>query len=418
VFGCLCYPWLRPYTSHKLKPHSKPCIFFGYSLTQSAYLYYDPSTSKVFISRNVKFVESIYPFKSIFSQDTCPNSSTFTTWIPPPNPLSIVTPTLISPSTVWPYQHLHNEGLSVPTPASETSLLTTSNTHTQTPSLHLTDKLHPAIQPNHHMQTRAKSNIHKPLQKLDLHTTLSQHSDLEPTTSAQARKDPKWHQAMSDEFNALIRNGTWQLIPASSNQNVVGCKWIFRTKRHSNGSIDKYKACLVAKGFHQRPDVDYYDTFSPVIKPTIIRLVLNITISSEWTLRQFDVNNTFLQGTLTEQVYMYQPPGFIDKDFPSHVCKLQKAIYGLKEAPRAWFHELKTFLLQSGFQNSHADTSLFVLHLGKHIVYLLVYVDDLIIIGDDVHLVNRFINLLAHRFSLKDLGQLSYFFGIEILPTK
>jgi histone deacetylase 1/2 len=223
---------------------------------------------------------------------------------------------------------------------------------------------------------------------------------------------------MSDEFNALIRNGTWQLIPASSNQNVVGCKWIFRTKRHSNGSIDKYKACLVAKGFHQRPDVDYYDTFSPVIKPTIIRLVLNITISSEWTLRQFDVNNAFLQGTLTEQVYMYQPPGFIDKDFPSHVCKLQKAIYGLKEAPRAWFHELKTFLLQSGFQNSHADTSLFVLHLGKHLVYLLVYVDDLIIIGDDVHLVNRFINLLAHRFSLKDLGQLSYFFGIEILPTK
>jgi histone deacetylase 1/2 len=175
---------------------------------------------------------------------------------------------------------------------------------------------------------------------------------------------------------------------------------------------------LVAKGFHQCPDVDYYDTFSPVIKPTIIRLVLNITISSEWTLRQFDVNNAFLQGTLTEQVYMYQPPGFIDKDFPSHVCKLQKAIYGLKEAPRAWFHELKTFLLQSGFQNSHADTSLFVLHLGKHLVYLLVYVDDLIIIGDDVHLVNRFINLLAHRFSLKDLGQLSYFFGIEILPTK
>jgi histone deacetylase 1/2 len=223
---------------------------------------------------------------------------------------------------------------------------------------------------------------------------------------------------MSDEFNALIRNGTWQLIPASSNQNVVGCKWIFRTKRHSNGSIDKYKARLVAKGFHQRPDVDYYDTFSPVIKPTIIRLVLNITISSEWTLRQFDVNNAFLQGTLTEQVYMYQPPGFIDKDFPSHVCKLQKAIYGLKEAPRAWFHELKTFLLQSGFQNSHADTSLFVLHLGKHLVYLLVYVDDLIIIGDDVHLVNRFINLLAHRFSLKDLGQLSYFLGIEILPTK
>jgi len=130
------------------------------------------------------------------------------------------------------------------------------------------------------MQTRAKNNIHKPLQKLNLHTTLSQNSDLEPTSSAQALKDPKWRQAMSDEFNALIRNGTWQLIPTNSSQNVVGCKWIFRTKRHSDGSIDRYKARLVAKGFHQRPRFDYYDTFSPIIKPTIIRLVLSIAISS------------------------------------------------------------------------------------------------------------------------------------------
>jgi hypothetical protein len=198
----------------------------------------------------------------------------------------------------------------------------------------------------------------------------------------------------------------------------VGCKWIFRTKRHYDGSIDRYKARLVAKGFHQRPEVDYYDTFSPIIKPITIRLVLSITISSRWTLRQLDVNNAFLQGTLTKHVYMHQPLGFIDKDFLSHVCKLQKAIYGLKQAPCAWFHELMTFLLQSRFKNSYADTSLFVLQLGQHLVYLLVYVDDLIITEDDVNLVNWFINMLAYRFSLKDLDQLSYFLGIEILPTK
>jgi hypothetical protein len=198
----------------------------------------------------------------------------------------------------------------------------------------------------------------------------------------------------------------------------VGCKWIFRTKRHYDGSIDRYKARLVAKGFHQRPEVDYYDTFSPIIKPITIRLVLSITISSRWTLRQLDVNNAFLQGTLTKHVYMHQPLGFIDKDFLSHVCKLQKAIYGLKQAPCAWFHELMTFLLQSRFKNSYADTSLFVLQFGQHLVYLLVYVDDLIITEDDVNLVNWFINMLAYRFSLKDLGQLSYFLGIEILPTK
>jgi len=168
VFGCLCYPWLRPYTSHKLEPRSKPCIFFGYSLTQSAYLYYDPSTTKVFVSRHVKFVESIYPFTSTFSQDARPDSSTVNTWIPPPIPLSTITPALISPSAVCPHQHLHNEGPSVSSPASETPLLTTSHTPTPPPSLPLIDSLHPAIQPNHLMQTRTKNNIHKPLHILNL----------------------------------------------------------------------------------------------------------------------------------------------------------------------------------------------------------------------------------------------------------
>ena len=130
VFSCLYYLWLHPYTSHKLEPRSKPCIFFWYSLTQSAYLCYDPSTLKNFVSRHVKFIESIYLFKYTLPQDARPDSSTFTTWIPPPIQLSTVTPALISPSAVCPHQHLHNEGPSVPTPASENSLLTTSSTHT------------------------------------------------------------------------------------------------------------------------------------------------------------------------------------------------------------------------------------------------------------------------------------------------
>ncbi|WKA00146.1 hypothetical protein VitviT2T_018534 [Vitis vinifera] len=222
---------------------------------------------------------------------------------------------------------------------------------------------------------------------------------------------------MSEEYDALVRNGTWELMPSNPSQNVVGCKWIFRTKRNSDGSIDRFKARLVAKGFHQRPGIDYYDTFSPVVKPTTIRFVLSVAVSNGWILRQLDVNNAFLQGTLTENVYMTQPPGFIDQDSPSHVCKLKKAIYGLKQAPRAWYQELRSFLLQSGFTNSHADTSLFVLKFRGHLVYFLVYVDDLIITGDDEHLVNQYIHLLANRFSLKDLGKLSYFLGVEIVPN-
>ena len=112
---------------------------------------------------------------------------------------------------------------------------------------------------------------------------------LEPTTVTQALKDPKWRQAMSVEFDVLLRNGTWDLVPSHSTQNLVGCKWIFRTKYLPTGSIDRYKARLVAKGFHQCPGIDYSETFSPVIKPTTVRLVLSLAVSQGWSLRQLDV---------------------------------------------------------------------------------------------------------------------------------
>ena len=135
---------------------------------------------------------------------------------------------------------------------------------------------------------------------------------------------------MNEEYNALLRNGTWTLAPPVYASNLVGCKWIFRIKRNADGTVARYKARLVAKGFHQRLGLDYHDTFSPVVKLTTVRLVLSIVVSNGWTLRQLDINNAFLQGTLAEDVFMAQPPGFHDLDKPEFVCKLRKAIYGLK----------------------------------------------------------------------------------------
>jgi len=221
---------------------------------------------------------------------------------------------------------------------------------------------------------------------------------------------------MSAEYNAFVSNGTWELVCPMTATNIVGCKWIFRIKRNSNGSVDRYKARLVAKGFHQRPCVDYLETFSPVIKPTTIRLVLSLAVASRWSLRQLDINNAFLQGSLSETVFMAQPSGFIDSDHPSHVCKLHKAIYGLKQAPRAWYHELRSFLLAAGFTNSHSDTSLFTRATGNKLLYLLEYVDDIILTGNNADLVSQFVTRLAQRFSLKDLGNLSYFLGVEVVP--
>ena len=260
------------------------------------------------------------------------------------------------------------------------------------------------------MITRAKNNIFKPKQILNLSaTTPSSNESFEPTIVSQALKIPHWQQAISEEFDALVRNSTWTRVPPNPTQNIVGCKWIFRIKRNPDGSVMRYKARLVAKGFHQRLEIDFSDTFSLVVKPTTIRILLHLAVTYGWALRQLDVNNAFLQGTLAEDVFMQQPQGFHDPQFPQHVCKLQKAIYGLRQAPRAWYTELRNFLLSIGFIISKFDNSLFIHHQKEFTMFLLVHVDDIIITGTSSQQVQRFITTLTHRFSLKDLGPLAYF---------
>lgn len=246
----------------------------------------------------------------------------------------------------------------------------------------------------------------------------SVNSEIEPTCYTEASKSSHWRQAMLDEFNALLRQGTWSLVPSSPHHNTVGCKWVFKIKRRSDGSLERYKARLVAKGFHQQSGLDYFDTFSPVVKPTTIRTVLSIVVSCGWGIRQLDIKNAFLHGYLSEAVLMQQPPGFIDPQRPTHVCKLHKAIYGLKQAPRAWFQRFGTFLLQAGFIQSRSDSSLFVYRDGLSIMILLLYVDDIVLTGNTPSHLSAFIHALGIEFEVTDLGTLNYFLGIEVSHLK
>jgi histone deacetylase 1/2 len=184
---------------------------------------------------------------------------------------------------------------------------------------------------------------------------------------------------MDAEYNALIDNKTWHLVPPKRGINVIDCKWVYKVKRKSDGSLDRYKARLVAKGFRQRYGIDYEDTFSPVVKPATIRTILSVVVSRGWSLRQLDVQNAFLHGYLEEDVYMKQPPGYEDKSKSEYICKLDKALYGLKQAPRVWHSRLSSKLCQLGFKASKADTSLFYYNKGSVTIYVLIYVDDIIV---------------------------------------
>jgi len=160
----------------------------------------------------------------------------------------------------------------------------------------------------------------------------------EPLTLSDADTYVVWHDAMCDEIKALRSNHTWSLVPFHPSMNVVGSRWVYRIKCHVDGSIERYKARLVARGFTQQEDIDYFETFSPIIKQTTIRLVFSIAVSHNWKIHQLDIHNAFLNGVLTEEVYMKQPPGFVDPTLPSHVCRLHKVIIWFKTGIKGIVH--------------------------------------------------------------------------------
>jgi histone deacetylase 1/2 len=266
--------------------------------------------------------------------------------------------------------------------------------------------------------TRLQHGIVKPKRYTDSTVrwcTLVTSSTSEPTTVAEALADPRWAEAMNSEFEALKRNKTWRLVPPPpKGKNVIGCKWVFKVKHKSDGSVDRYKARLVAKGFQQRYGIDYEDTFSHVVKAATIRLVLSVAVSKGWSLRQLDVQNAFLHGVLEEEVYMHQPSGYVDNTHPNYVCRLDKELYGLKQAPRAWYARLCNKLIRLSFVPSKADTSLFYFNRGGHTLFVLVYVDDIIVASSSHDATSALLKDLQGEFALKDLGDLHYFLGIEV----
>ncbi|KAF5754617.1 putative RNA-directed DNA polymerase [Helianthus annuus] len=451
-FGCLCFSTVLT-ESDKFTYHADKCVFVGYSNVKKGYKLLSLDNRKVFFSRDVKFYENVYPFKSNMNKDqelinkTSLNHINFfdfteTNMSEVPNVPNDEEGTTgaqdhcsddqqpVSPSTSATAQSvedvvpesgqlgsssLGNIGRAEDTVVhDETNLSEGQSVRRSSRKVSFPNKFSDFV-----VEGKVKYGIEKVVNYANLSVdnmclVTSLNKSVEPCSYNEAVKDSRWIEAMNNEMEALLRNNTWEVVDLPKGRKPIGCKWVYKIKYRANGEIERYKARLVAKGFNQREGIDFGETFSPVVKMVTVRIVLKLAVNNCWPLYQLDINNAFLYGSLSEEVYMSLLQGYYVND-KNKVCKLVKSLYGLKQAPRKWNEKLTSVIVNMGFVQSLCDHSLFILNKGDIVVILLVYVDDIVITGNNSSEIMTVKKCLSDNFQIKDLGLLKYFLGIEVL---
>ena len=243
----------------------------------------------------------------------------------------------------------------------------------------------------------------------------------DPLTYAEAlaRSDSvQWKLAMNSEYSSILRAKTWSLVPLPAGRTAIDSKWVFKTKRLADGSVERLKARLVAKGFTQQQGIDYNETFAPVAKFSSIRALLALAALWDLEVHQMDVKTAFLNGDLEETIYMRQPEGFVQPGKAHMVCKLQKALYGLKQAGRAWYEKIDVALLDYHFMRLESDHCIYVFQSPSVMMFVVLYVDDLVIFSNNLSSLKDFKKHLATLFEMTDLGEAHYVLGIQITRVR
>ncbi|CAA0811979.1 cysteine-rich RLK (RECEPTOR-like protein kinase) 8, partial [Striga hermonthica] len=241
---------------------------------------------------------------------------------------------------------------------------------------------------------------------------------IEPKNAKEALKDECWILAMQEELEQFTRNDVWELIPEPSSGNVIGTKWIFKNKTDEFGNMTRNKARLVAQGYTQTQGIDYDETFAPIARLESVHIFLSIACLMKFIDYQMDVKSAFLNEILHEEAYVKQPEGFKDPKNPNHVYRLKKALYGLKQAPRAWYERLTMYLLEKEFKRGGVDQTFFALRTNEDLLAVQIYVDDIIFGSTSKKLVNHFVKLMASKFEMSLVGELSYFLGLQVKQGK
>ncbi|GMP53679.1 hypothetical protein CsSME_00019075 [Camellia sinensis var. sinensis] len=388
IFGCPAYFHV---TESKLDPRAKKAIFLGFGDGVKGYRLWCPESKKVLIRRDVTFDESAMLKQS----DPQQNEEALKKSVQ----VEFETPT----KTSQPINH--------PEEVSEDSSEESSDENEDPEAPQQSEPI--AIR-------KGKRVTKKPSWMTDMVAyALPIIEDNVPCTFKEAvhnAESVKWKEAMDEEIGSLHKNQTWELVQLPKGKKAIGCKWVYTKKEGIPGRDNiRFKARLVAKGYAQKEGIDYNEVFSPVVKHTSIRILLALVAQFDLELAQLDVKTAFLHGDLEEEIYMSQPDGFKIAGKENWACKLNKSLYGLKQSPRQWYKRFDRFMMETEYTRSQFDHCVYFRKLPDgSFIYLLLYVDDMLIASTSKVEIDKLKAQLAREFEMKDLGEAKKVLGMEI----
>jgi len=375
VFGCIAYMHVPEEKRSKLDPKTEKCIFIGYSLEQKGYRCFNSSTRKLQVSRDVvfnKMVSWYSPLKvaedgEARNGDVSSNVEQESQLISGPQKSSISgsnnTPwkgklrssNIIHGSSQTSFRNFHVDD------ESNDSEKNVGKESTIPSVITLGARMAKKVlkTPDNNNGVQRSTRVKYLVQKLTYDGFVAHHytytvrviQEVKPPCFEQVVGNPKWNNAMDEKMVALDVNAIWELVALPEDKKTIRCKWVSRVKHNVDGFVSKYKARLVAKGYAQTYGIDYEETYSPIAKMTTVRAITTMTAANGWSLHQMDVNNVFFHGDLHEEVYMEQPLGYVDQTHPNLVCRLKKALYDLKQTPRAWSDKIGQYFSQVDFKH-------------------------------------------------------------------
>ncbi|GJS73432.1 retrovirus-related pol polyprotein from transposon TNT 1-94 [Tanacetum coccineum] len=376
VFGSKCFILNTKDYLTKFDPKSYEGVFLGYSQNSKAYIILNKQTMKVEESLNVTFDETPPPPKTSPLEDD-----------------ELVEEEAIEVSKTKP---IGNDLEDISLENNQIINIKESKSH---PLENVIGNLN---QRTLRSQAQEKSNFFCFI------------STIEPKNINEALKDENWVMAMQEELNQFITNDVWELVPNPMDMTIIGTKWVYRNKLDENGVVTRNKARLVAQGYNQQEGIDYDETYAPVARLESIRILLAYACALDFKLYQMDVKSAFLNGVINEEVYVAQPPGFIDFAKPNYVYKLKKALYGLKQAPKAWYDRLKAFLIKHNYSMGMVDNTLFTKKKDSNIIIVQIYVDDIIFGSTCQEMCDDFAKIMHDEFEMSMMGELNFFLGLQI----